>query len=255
MNKIHYVYHIPHPNYPNNITQGYIGVTMYPKQRFGSHTKSDYHVGHAIRKYNITYKDMRILEKFDNGKDAYKHENYLRPNIGMGFNEAAGGKGGLNAASVGMLTVKWADQRNDERFSVSMNDPKYLSGEYVHHLKGTVTIKWADERNTDIFQVDCDDPRYLSGELTHANTGNVGNNPYAEKTENEMEKIREKMRKSHIGLHEGEKNHMHGLIPVVDITDNIKKKVTKEEYKNNKDIYFVANTKVYQKLKKEGKIK
>lgn len=103
------------------------------------------------------------------------------------------------------IVVKWADGRNDDVFTCSCEDPKYLSGELVAHNiqtitvkdksnnflkvhiedprylsgelvpinKGMITVKWADGRNDDVFNVAKDDPRYISGELVGFHKGKI----------------------------------------------------------------------------------
>ena len=69
--------------------------------------------------------------------------------------------GELVHIDTGMATVKDSD---GNIFKVSVNDPRYLSKELVGHTKGKVPVK---DKNGNMFLVDKNDPRYLSGELIH----------------------------------------------------------------------------------------
>lgn len=51
---------------------------------------------------------------------------------------------------------------NGNTMHVSVNDPRYLSGELKHNSTGMVVVKSADGNN---ITISVDDPRYLSGEL------------------------------------------------------------------------------------------
>ena len=59
------------------------------------------------------------------------------------------------------------DKDNNIR-QISINDPRYLSGELVGINKGMVPVK---DKDNNILQVSINDPRYLSGELVHIDTG------------------------------------------------------------------------------------
>lgn len=62
----------------------------------------------------------------------------------------------------GTVSVK---DKEGKYYRVSVDDPRYLSGELVHISKDTVTVK---DLNDNIFQVSKHDPRYLSGEFISA---------------------------------------------------------------------------------------
>ena len=57
---------------------------------------------------------------------------------------------------------------NDNKFMIDRNDPRYLSGELVHNFIGKTVAK---DKDGNIFHISVDDPRYLSGELIHNNCG------------------------------------------------------------------------------------
>ena len=91
---MHFVYHIPHPNSPDDLSLGYIGVTMNLMSRFKNHMGSNLIVGNAIRKYQITFDAVKILHVFDTAEEAYAKEKELRPDIKIGWNIGVGGCGG-----------------------------------------------------------------------------------------------------------------------------------------------------------------
>lgn len=74
--------------------------------------------------------------------------------------------GDLNFDVTGRVTVK--DAMGNTR-SVSVDDPRYISGELVHNHSGMVTVIDPITKETEKIYVD--DPRFLSGELVHINNG------------------------------------------------------------------------------------
>ena len=81
------------------------------------------------------------------------------------MNLALGG-GGSNFAT-GLIPVK---DKDNNKFLVLKNDPRYLSGELVHNLKDFIVVK---DKEGNIFSISKDDPRYLSGELVHMFKNNI----------------------------------------------------------------------------------
>lgn len=79
----------------------------------------------------------------------------------------------------GTLGLTTVIDKNGNRFSVATDDPRYLSGELTHFMKGRkkhypttkgqVTVK---DKDGNTFNVKKDDPRYLNGELVHHTKGN-----------------------------------------------------------------------------------
>lgn len=57
---------------------------------------------------------------------------------------------------------------NGNTTQMCINDPRYLSGEFIHICKGQVTVR---DKDNNTFNVDNNDPRYLSGELVSIATG------------------------------------------------------------------------------------
>ena len=81
-------------------------------------------------------------------------------------------KANLNKFSgIGMVNVY--DQAGNALY-VSIDDPKYISGEYVAMSKGRVTVRHKEDyTNINAFCVPINDPRLLSGELVGVNKGRV----------------------------------------------------------------------------------
>jgi hypothetical protein len=65
----------------------------------------------------------------------------------------------------GQTTVK---DKEGNKLRVSINDPRYLSGELVGMHKGTVSVK---DKEGNKLRVSMNDPRYLSGELNGTTFG------------------------------------------------------------------------------------
>jgi len=86
-----FVYHISKPGDP--ISEGYVGVSTNPENRFVSHAKSNSIIGRAIRKYRLTFDNLSIIGEFESDERAYDLEHNLRPIESMGWNQVRGGKG------------------------------------------------------------------------------------------------------------------------------------------------------------------
>ena len=82
------------------------------------------------------------------------------------YNQIVGG-GCASFSKEGKVTVK---DKAGNYSVVYKDDPRYLSGELVHHTKGTIQVK---DKNGKEFRVPLNDERYLNGELVNRNTGKV----------------------------------------------------------------------------------
>ena len=125
----------------------------------------------AYEKYGIEHFKKEILEFFENKEEMYNREKEIvtnelieNPNC---YNMVPGGSGGSNDFVRGHVCVK---DKNGVIMHVSINDPRYLSGELTHISKGKITVK---DKNHNCLQVDENDPRYLSGELKHISKGKI----------------------------------------------------------------------------------
>lgn len=89
-----YLYHI---GLNDNLSDGYIGITVDPSKRFTGHksSKKGYKITEMIHRHGLTKDNMRILVI---GSLPYvkKLERKLRPKIGIGWNQAVGGGGANN---------------------------------------------------------------------------------------------------------------------------------------------------------------
>jgi hypothetical protein len=110
-----------------------------------------------------------IKNDFDNRKDTIEYESLLiKENISNPLNENYHIPS-ERFVTDGRLTVK---NKFGETFSVSINDPKYISGEYVAFFTG-VNINKVPVRdiNGNKFLISKDDVRYISGELIPLSKG------------------------------------------------------------------------------------
>lgn len=87
-----YVYHISKDS-ETNLAEGYIGVTQNIEDRWKGHIKNQYKIGRAIRKYDLTIDNLKIINQFDNSDSAYDLEKQLRPGYNLGWNILPGGHG------------------------------------------------------------------------------------------------------------------------------------------------------------------
>jgi hypothetical protein len=68
----------------------------------------------------------------------------------------------------GKVTVKDPNDPNRGYFQVSVDDPGYVSGNYVAGSTGTIIVKDPNDPNRGYFQVSVDDPDYVSGNYVGA---------------------------------------------------------------------------------------
>lgn len=143
----------------------YIGchVTKNPNDNYmGSGTN----IGKAIKEFGRENFEKIILHNFKNVEDMLSKEREIvneefikRKDT---YNIILGG-GKLN--TLGNIVVK---TKTGKTLLVSINNPRYLSGELKPINFGKVSVK---DKNGNTFQIDKSDQRYLSGELVGCSKG------------------------------------------------------------------------------------
>lgn len=149
----------------------YIGIhaTDYPDDGYMG---SGILIRRAVKKYGIENFTKTLLYIFNNPDEMIMmetiivNEHFCTRNDT--YNITPGGLGGSNIKSCGTLTVKDAEGHYSR---VSIDDPRYQSGELVSAATGTVNVK---DMDGNAFNVSVTDPRYVSGELVHTASGTVG---------------------------------------------------------------------------------
>jgi hypothetical protein len=203
----------------------YVGVhsTFNPLDRyFGSGVE----IREALREFGKRNFVKEILFDFETEREMLDKEAeivnkdfILREDT---YNRAYGGGGrGLP----GRVSVR--DPLTGETQSVSVNDPRYLSGELVSVMKGMITVK--DLKSNKCFVVTKDDPRFETGEIASASKGQIlarevatgkasmvdltdkrlqtGEVVYFSKGRNHTEETKEKTRKSVLKYLQDRKEH------------------------------------------------
>ena len=116
---------------------------------------------------NYKYKVVFICKS---ARRAIELETTLHDMFDVGRNQSFYNKvkqNGNGFDSTGIVVVK---NSLGETFSVSVDDPRFISGELKHVNVGKITVK---NSLGETFSVSVDDPRFISGELVGANAGNV----------------------------------------------------------------------------------
>ena len=120
--------------------------------------------------------------------------------------------GELKHLTSGMVIVK---DKNGKQLSVDKNDPRYLSSELISIHKNKVRVK---DKTGKTFSVSKDDLRYLSGELKFHCTD-----------KKHSEKTKLKMSKSQHGKQKGNKNSQYGTCWIYNLELKENKKIKKED--------------------------
>jgi hypothetical protein len=138
----------------NNLEDGYMGS--------GTRLKYAYQI------FGIENFSKEILKFFNTAEDAFKYESEIvTEELTRRIDCYNIQQGGIYSNTLGLATVR---DKFGNCFDVSVNDPRYLSGELVGITKGRVNVK---DKNGKFMQVQKDDPRYLSGELVGCTKGIV----------------------------------------------------------------------------------
>lgn len=91
----YYVYHIA-PTGEENLSKGYIGITVDPDRRWKAHKRKVHNGGthnvyDFIRQVGLDNVEFRVVEEYHDIHEAYAREEELRPTVYMGWNESIGG--------------------------------------------------------------------------------------------------------------------------------------------------------------------
>lgn len=166
----HYTYLI------TNVENGmkYIGVrscNRNPQDDIGKTYTSSSH-DHQFKKEQKQYPERftyEIIMMWNTHREALLHEKFLllTPNAARSPVYYNRHNGGTNFDTYGKATVK---DKDENTMLVSVDDPRYVSGELIPVCKGKITVKDKDGK---FYQVSVDDPRFLSGELVHNLKGKI----------------------------------------------------------------------------------
>lgn len=158
--KYHYFYKITN-NLNNHFYYGVHSTNDLNDGYMGSGVRLHY----AYKKYGVENFTKEILKFFDTREKANEYEaEIVNEELIKDENCYNVIKGGGFDTS-GLVSVK---DKNGKYYLVSLDDPRYLSGELVGATKGKVNVK---DKNGNYYQVSLDDPRYLSGELVGVSKG------------------------------------------------------------------------------------
>jgi len=147
----------------------YIGVHTTNKIK-DNYMGSSKKMKNDIKKYGKNNFKKEILFNFDSKEEMFDieekivNEEFIQRKDT--YNQHTGGKGGWEH-NIGWVCVK---DKNGCKYRIRNDDPRYLSGVLVHHLKGTVTVK---DKNGNTMRVSTNDPRYINGELVHNLKGTI----------------------------------------------------------------------------------
>lgn len=167
----HYVYEITHietnKKYIGSRTSKTSPENDLGIKYFSSSRDKDFVTDQKQNPQNYKYKVLKI---FDTREAANLHEILLHNEYDVGINEEyynrAKSPNGRFASS-GQVSVK---DKDGSYLRVSVNDPRYISGELVHNHTGYIPVM---DKDGNTFKVTKNDPRLLNGELHHVNTGRV----------------------------------------------------------------------------------
>lgn len=216
---------------------------------FSSSYDKNFMIDQKQNPQNYRYK---VVAVFDSVEDALDREIKLHEMFDVGRNLSFYNQRKQTSTrfdGTGFVHVKDID---GNRFVVSKDDPRYLSGEFKFICVGMVTVK---NSNGEWARVSIDDQRYLSGELVHIFTGNTNTAEHIvvkdcngitslvklddprylsgelkfiwedkQHTKETISKMKETHRKN--GHSQGEKNSQYGTMWITDGKNN--KKVAKD---------------------------
>jgi len=124
----------------------------------------------ARQKANPNDYKYEVLSIFDTRKDANQEETRLLELYEVEHNSFFYNKTISTAKIHCVAGTVTAIDKNGNIEQVSVDDPRYVSGELVHAMKAKVCVR---DKDGNMFTVFKNDPRYISGELVHHNKGKV----------------------------------------------------------------------------------
>ena len=172
--KYHLIYKI------TNIHTGKIYIGRHSTNKINdSYFGSGRSLKKEVKKLGRDSFKKEILFIFDNPEEMIAKENELLTvefvtrddnyNVGVGqgglITHGPEARQKLREANTNYVTAK---DKDGNTLRIPTNDPRYLSGELVHNLKGWVVVR---DKDGNTFGVPKDDPRYVSGELVSIATG------------------------------------------------------------------------------------
>lgn len=137
----------------DNLNDGYYGSGRWIKD--------------GLRKYGKSRFDLNVIQHctFDCLDDVEKALIEMVYNDPLCMNKRRGGEGGRTVP--GKVVVKRPGSR--KCFAVSVSDPRYKSGEFVHGTTGLKTVR--DTKTGRCMSVSKDDPAYRSKRYVHTTAG------------------------------------------------------------------------------------
>jgi len=129
----------------NNLDDGYFG--------------SGYNIKKAVAKHGIQNFDTCVLFNFDSFEEMNNKEIELVNEAFIKREDTYNLVIGGTIDNTNMIVVV---NNYGNKFRISKDDPRYISGELVGHTKGNILTK---DSLGNKFYVSKDDPRYISGEL------------------------------------------------------------------------------------------
>lgn len=149
---------------------------------YGIHSTNNLHDGYMgsgtrirrlLKQFDKNLFKKEILKYFDNRQDLLDYEeSFITKDIiqeTLCLNMNLGGNCSREGVTTkGLVTVI---DKNGNTFDVSVNDPRYLSGELLSPNTGKVVVR---DENGKCIKISVDDPRYLLGEYQIVTKGNSG---------------------------------------------------------------------------------
>ena len=146
----------------------YVGVHKSDNIQSDQYLGSGKILNKSILKYGRDKFKRQILYQYQNETDAYDMQKLIVDKHFIKRKDTYNIKcGGFGGGQKFFVTVK---NKEGKILYVSIDDPRYLSGQLVHIRTGMISVK---DKEGKILYVSIDDPRYLSGQLVPITTGMI----------------------------------------------------------------------------------